>query len=217
MTISVNDLFLLTADGRCFDQRVMLTLGYRVEATPADVTENAASLGLIVQAEGGVGGGDKIETAYLACLPPQYTLLRWRAQKVYPVRYRTYDGARSVPGTHAENTETTNLAGCITMQTRIAGRGEQGVKHIGPLPYGVTSIDNGTLQPAYKTLLSALGVKLYTDILIPVLGVNFRPVIIHRQLDEAGHVVSMSSTDIFTASVGEVVGTMSRRTVGRGQ
>jgi len=216
MSVAVNDLFLLTAVGTAFAQRIMLTHGYRVAATGADVTENAASLALMAGVAGGAGGSNLIEQHDLACLPPQYQLDRWEAQKVYPVRYRKYTWDRVTSGTNEETAEATNLAGTITMQTRIAGRGEQGVKHIGPLPLGGGTINDGYVTPAYKAMLLVLGTKLYTDVVHAVLGLTFKPCIIHRQLDEDGHVISMSSTDIFTAVASPVIGTMSRRTVGRG-
>lgn len=215
MSVTLNDYFLLNFHGSCFDQRIMLTHAYRVENPGSGaVTENAAALGLIAAVE--AGGTSDMVTQYLGLLPPQYTLTKISAQKVWPTRYRYWYGTYSLPGTHAENTESTNLAGVITITSRLAGRGEVGNKHIGPMPYGMTSIDNGLPTPAYKALLNNFGQLLLNDVGTGALGVNFRPIILHRQLDDKGHVVSMSSTDVYWKSIGDVVGTMRRRTVGRG-
>lgn len=215
MAISVNDYFLLNFVGECFGQRIMLTQTYRVlDDGGGAVTENAASVALIAQVAPG-GAADMI-TKYLKCLPPQYTLTKITAQKVWPVRYRYYYGLYSLPGTHAENTDTANLAGIVTITSRLAGRGEVANKHIGPVPLGVTSVDSGEPTVAYKTLLDDFGALLLGDIAGGVGTLSFRPIILHRQLDADGHVIGMSSTDVFQKSIGDVIGTMRRRTVGRG-
>jgi len=216
MTVAAGDFFLITAVGEAFNQRIMLTHTLRVDAVNVGVTENAASLGLLVAVANGVGDGNLIESAYLACLPDNYVLRRWTCQKIWPTRYRQYNYIRDVNGTHGEGAETANLAGVLTMQTRIAGRGEQGNKHIGPLPHGPTSVDEGLLVAAYKTLLTTLGTKLYADIPVVALGLVCKPIVLHRELDDEGHIINMTSTDIFTAAVQDTIRVMRRRTVGLG-
>jgi len=209
MTIAVNDLFRVEAHGEVFGQKIMLTHAYNVLDTPAGVSEAAASSDLLEELRAG-GGSDKWETLYRAVMPPSWTLVKWRVQKVAPIRYRYYQVTRGVLGTHASDTEAPNQSAIITMQTLLAGRNQIGNKHIGPIPQAATVQDGGFLVAAYKTLLSALADAMVDDILGGVTAITFSPVIPHNS--PAG-----SYTLIADYAIGDTVNTMRRRTVGRGE
>lgn len=217
MTVSANDLFLITAEGNCFGQKVILTHGYRVEGVNPGLSESIVTQAMLLKLQAGGGGGDQFQTEYLACLPPDYNLQRWTAQKFYPIRFRRYFATINVAGTHAGSTETANLAGTITFATVLAGRSQIATKHIGPLAFDATTMGDGSLTLAMQTLLNNLAIKMEAALLDPSIGLIAKPIIIHRQLDADGHVVGYSSTDIWTHQVGDTVNVLGRRTVRRGE
>jgi hypothetical protein len=215
MSVALNDLFLLTLEGTCYNQRIMFTHGYRVNDDGGGaITENAASVALLAQTD--VGGAADLTTDYLALLPAAYTLTRAKVQKIAPIRYRYYYTDHAYAGAHASNTQVTNLAATLTVTSRLAGRSEVANKHIGPLPYGATVEASGDITGAYKTLMETFGAHLLGDIAGGIGTLAFRPVIIHRTLDAEGHIIGYTSSDVFQQSISLPVGTMRRRTVGRG-
>lgn len=215
MPVAVNDYFLATLEGNCYGQRIMFTHTYRCSDNGGGaVTENAASLALITALM--PGGVNDIVTKYRACLPSVYELTRVKVQKIWPVRFRYYFATVSLFGSHFEPGHYTNLAGIVTLTSRLAGRGEIANKHVGPHPDGPTASVGGVLTVAYKTLLDQFAQTLEVEIPSGPGTMKFMPIILHRQLDVNGHIIGMSSTDVFMHSIGETVNTMSRRTVGRG-
>jgi len=163
----------------------------------------------LIDAMRAAGGSDILETLYLACLPPQYTLLRWTAQKIAPVRYAYQYLTRDAAGTHASGTETANQAAVITLRTKLAGRKDISNKHIGPIPQAATVQADGLIVAAYKTLLNNLGIAMVQQISTPGTDTVFLPCVRHNDPPN-------SLTVLFQAAVGETVNVMRRRTVGRG-
>jgi len=208
MTVAVGDLFALNAIGTCFNQRIMLTLHYAVDVVGTSTVEQTVSEDLI-DAVRAAGGDDVLETLYLACLPPQYGLLRWTAQKIAPVRYAYQYITRDVAGAHASGTDTANQAAVITLRTRLAGRKDISNKHIGPIPQAATVQEDGLIVAAYKTLLNNLGIAMVQTITTPGTATQFLPVVRHNTPPN-------SFTVLFQTASSETVNTMRRRTVGRG-
>lgn len=209
MTIAPNDLFRVQAVGEIFGQKIVLTHAYSVLDTPGGVSEAAASTDLLEELRGG-GGSDKWETLYRAVMPPSYTFVKWRVQKVAPIRYRYYQVTRGVLGTHASDTEATNQTAVITFQTLLAGRNQVSNKHIGPIPQAATVQANGFVVAAYKTLLSTLADAMADDILGGVTAITFSPAIPHTS--PLG-----TYTLIADYAIGDTINVMRRRTVGRGE
>lgn len=208
MSVAAGDLFRVAAVGQVFMQRVMLTHAYAVLSVDPGQGELAITTKLIDGLRAG-GGGDAWETAYMACLPPQYTLSYWHAQKVAPVRYRYHKVTRDIPGDHGANTEATNQTGTITLQTLLSGRDQIAVKHIGPIPQDITVQADGLLTTAYKTLLNTLANGLLAQITDETINLVMVPVIPHSATPG-------SYTLAFSAITGETINVMRRRTVGRG-
>lgn len=208
MTVALNDLFRVSAVGECFSQRIMFTMDYQVITVGTSTVEATVSVDLMDAVQGG-GGADLLETDYLALLPPDYTLVYWQAQKLFPTRYAYVKGSRGVAGAHANATETANQAAIITLRTVLAGRQDISNKHIGPIPQGAGVQTNGLLDAAYKTKLGTFATSLLSIVTGPVTGTQWQPVVIHKS--PAG-----TSTVLRTQIVGDTVNTMRRRTVGRG-
>jgi len=208
MTVALNDLFAVTAVGECFNQRIMLTAHYAVIVVGTSTVEAVVTSDLIDSVRAG-GGQDVLESDYLACLPPEYNLVRWVAQKIAPVRYAYQFLNRGEVGTHANSTETANQAGVITLRTVLAGRQNISNKHIGPLPQDVAVQDSGLLTVAYKALLNTLGVQMVTQITGGGTATQWAPVVRHNS-------PLNSFTYLSQTANGDTVNTMRRRTVGRG-
>jgi len=210
--VSLNDVVLVTYKGEAAGQRILLTTTYKV-TTVADPTEvNAFCEEVLDEVCNGAGGGDLVESKYLACLPSQYDLQTVRCQIIAPNRRVYYERIRNQPGTHAENMETTNLAGVITLRTDFAGRNQVGNKHIGPLPATGAVMSAGELTGAYKTLLGTLATALMSNLTLAAIGAVAKPVIYH-----GGDTVPPLTDWIKTAIVGETVRVMRRRTVRLGE
>jgi len=207
MAVAANDIFAVAAIGQYEGQRIMLTHTYTVLSVTGSIGELSFTTS-VLDALRGAGGGDKYETLYRDCLPPQYTLLRWVAQKVRPTRFQYQIVTRNVAGLHAADTETGNLAAAVTFRTVLAGRSEVGTKHIGPLPMDVSVTDNGLLTAAYKAKLELLAQAMETNIVMAGVG-TLAPCIQHP-------VPPGSYTLIFNHVIGDTVNVMRRRTVGRG-
>lgn len=194
---TVGEVYLVTAMGSWAGQRIMFTQTYRLDAVGPFVTHTLASATLLKYIRGGVGGLDAYESLYLALLPAQYTLDYWRAQCIRSVRYVPVDFNRGVPGTNAEDTEAGNQAAVLTLRTVLSGRNQVSNKHIGPLPQGVATQDDGLLTAGYKTLLSNFGTALLNSFSDLPTASTFTPCIYHGEppLPEANQVTSFVVQD----------------------
>lgn len=208
MTVAVNDLFRIAAVGSAFGQRIMLTHAYQVVGIDPNQSELTVTTAILEALRGG-GGGDLFETEYLACLPVDYTLDYWYAQKVAPVRYRYAKHTRGVTGTHADGCETANQAAVLTGTTVLSGRSQISNKHIGPIPQSANVQANGLVAAAYKAKLSALGAKMDNGLVDAAIGLSMFPVIIHPT-------PATSSTLIIDFQPQDTIRVMRRRTVGLG-
>jgi len=208
MSVLLNDVYSIQAVGACFGQLVMFTHHYAVTGvagTPDDVDTLDAILARISG-----GGDDALETAYLNCIPAQYRLARWKAQKVQATRTAYRIDGRDVPGNHGDDTETVNQCATLTLTGVLGRRDNISNKHIGPIPQNVSAQDNGLITDAYKTLLGLLAVALLDTQVVMAGAVTLKPCILHPA--PAG-----SYTLLKYYALGNAVGTMRRRTVGRGK
>jgi len=208
----VGNIYQVTFKGTYNAQRILLVHTYRVAAVDALVTDEQAATVIINGVRDGAGGGDLIETKYLACLPAEYELESIRAQQIAPNRFVYHEQLRNTPGTHAEVGETGNLAGVITLRTERAGRDQVSNRHIGPIPSTGTVQVLGELTGAYKTLLSTLATALLQSWSFITPDITFNPVIYHKS-----DAVPPLFDKLTTAIIGDTVRTMRRRTVRLGE
>lgn len=176
MAVAAGDVFLVTINGTCFSQRIMLTLFYAVlnNATPLNEEEASNALANALKS----GGAEDIETPYTACLNTSYTCTTVWAQKVYPTRYRRVEQAGTEVGS-AGTAEVSNLHGAITLQTIFSARNQQASKHIGPISTATTLISDGVLLPAYKAIFQTLADKLIDDLSLDAGNFTLTPCIFH--------------------------------------
>lgn len=212
MPVEAGHIYALNWVGQIFSQRIMLTTHYKITAVNPDVEPSDVRSAMLVEVCAG-GGGDLIESDYLACLPPSYTLNRVVAQPIYPIRLVYEDAVRNVAGTHASDTEASNQAAVITLQTEYAGRSQVSNKHIGPIPQAATVQANGELVAAYKTLLTTLGDSLTSFIVVAGLGLTMIPVIYHPNFTPP----DTASDPIAEFYVHDEIRVMRRRTVRLGE
>lgn len=208
---AAGQVYLITAMGSWAGQRIMLTHTYLLDSVNPGVDAGLAVETLIKYIRGGVGGLDQYETKYLGLLPPQYTLNKWRGQVIYPDRLVIREVARGVNGAHPEDTETGNQAVALTFRTELAGRNQVSNKHIGPIPQGPLTQDNGMLTAAYKGLVSDLGQAMESGIADLAINSVWVPVIWH------GPPPGLSPTEITSWTVGDTLRTQRRRTVRLGE
>lgn len=208
----LNDVYYVAFAGTYASQRILLTHHYQITAITPPVDYDVAAQVLATALRGGVGGGDLIETKYLACLPTTYELDFIRVQKVKPTRLVVKDTLRGVPGTHEDEANTGNLAGTITLRTDFAGREQVSTKHIGPIPTSDGVNQNGELSAPFKVKLQTLGTALlqsYSDL---VTGITFTPVILHPTD------IDPPDTDVLKSGiVGSQTRVMRRRTLRFGE
>lgn len=165
--------------GQCFGQRIILDQNYKIlgDFPLADsFFQDALKIANLLLP----GGAINVLTAYLAALPPQYTIDEIRIQKVSPAPRTAYFsvGLGGAPGTHADAATVANDAACITMRTQKAGRNQVANVHIGPVPDAVSAA--GLLINAYKVILTALGTKLVTSGVPVGSGSIIAPTILHK-------------------------------------
>lgn len=178
MGLLTNDKVSIAYRGLCFGQRIILTHNYVVLGDFPVVNSVAQDLQLILNGIA-AGGVNDIETPYLACLPPQYTLSEVRAQRILPVRSAyVSNGFVGVVGTNAGAATVANDAACVTMRTALAGRKQVANQHIGPVPDNVSVA--GLITAAYKLTLTSLGTRLITSFVPPASGSLVAPIILHR-------------------------------------
>ena len=205
MPLFLGDIVQTTVVGRCYSQRILLSLMWRVsQAGPPEESVNV-QLGQLFDAIKVGGTHDKM-TAYLDCLQTDYQMLGLRNQVVRPVRtaYRFDESVHL--GTGGAGT-VANDSAALTLRTAVAGRNQVATKHIGPIADG-SSLD-GRLTLAFRAKVATLGALLTQEVQIAVGGLTFTPVIFHRSTN--------TFNVIETYVVGEQSRVQRRRTVGLGE
>jgi len=162
MAVPLNSLCRVNWYGRCFGQRIILTLGYKKSAGPVALDDEAEMNGVIDDLV--VGGAVDLLTDYMACLPASYSLEEIRAQIVYLTRITAVQRVVVTPGTHASPATVANDSACITLKGPIAGARRRSNKHIGPIPDAASA--SGILTDAFKTKLGALADAMITNVVL---------------------------------------------------
>lgn len=146
--LAAGDFVQITFRGVWNLQRVMLVRTYRLQgAAPGGNTLSADYQDIYDQIK--AGAVQDIETPYLDCLPPSYTLESVRIQAVAPVRYAFQDFLVGDPGSNGNDARVGFSQAAMTFRSIFAGAREHGTCRIGPIPDDVTTA--GTLNAAYIT------------------------------------------------------------------
>lgn len=206
MGLMNGDKVLVQFRGDCFNQQILMNRMLLVSGDFPALNSIDTDLQLIITSVNAAGVQD-YATPYLACLPATYTLREIRAQRIKPVRsaYSSQFPVGAI-GTNAGAATTANDAGCITYRTAVAGKGQRGNMHIGPMPDAGAAA--GLLTNAYKATLSTLGTAMLASFIPPGSGSLVIPVDWHRKTD---------TTDLWQSfRIGAEARVQRRRTVGIG-
>lgn len=178
MGLKDNDIIQVTLRGSCFGQQIILDHTYRIFGDFPALNSVPTDLDLI-NAALAPGGVQNLVAPYLACLPPEYSLLELRSQRIFPTRsaYQQIAFIGAV-GTNAAAATVANDSAVITLRTALSGRSQVANKHIGPVPDAISAA--GLIVNAYKVTLSSLGDKLVTSFTPPTSGSLVVPIIYHR-------------------------------------
>lgn len=208
MPVLVGDSVELQWIGSCFAQTIRMNLTYRCAVQNVGRTTGQTLQELLTTVNG--AGANAITPQYLACLPPQYSLLETRAQVIRPTRsaYTSQVFVGGTPGTHASPATVANDSAAVTRRTALAGRRQVSTLKVGPVPDAVSAA--GLLVAAYKVLLEAFAGRTTITILNPVGTEQFIPTILTATGFPDGR-------DLETFRIGDQSRVQRRRTVGLGE
>lgn len=207
MPVEPDNTIKVTFRGRCFGQQIIMDLSYVCTVGPAAVSTEQELLNIADAVQ--VAPTD-IRTAYLACLPPEYTLDEIRAQVLFPQRsaYSSYFPIAGTAGTNANSATVSNDAAAITRRTAAAGRSQISTLKIGPAPDAVSTA--GVLTNGYRTLLATLATRTLSLVTTVSTG-QYRPIIL------SAPVFAPSPRFLSSFRIGIFSRVNRRRTVGLGE
>lgn len=173
-----NDVVQTTWEGIWGAQQILMVRNYLISGDFPPINTIQTDLNLITSALT-VGGVNDVETPYLACLSATYSLLRLKAQRIFPTRtaYAPLNFVGGAPGTNAGATTKPNVSTTITFRTALAGRKQRSNVHVGPSPD--TAAVAGLVTAPYQALLSTLAGKLILSFVPPTSGSLVIPIIFH--------------------------------------
>lgn len=206
------DVVQVTFKGECFLQEIILNQTYRLLGSFPTVDSIETDQQAIISQIN--GGAFDIKAAYLALLPPSYTLNSITCQRIWPTRTAYSIVAVGAPGASAFDATAANDALSVVLRTEFAtvrksklALGQQSVRKIGPIGDGCRT--GGNLTAGTKLLALALGVKLLTSITFTPNPVCV-PTIFHRNNQ------TTKTSDLLTTYVPVTARVHRRRTVGVG-
>jgi len=205
-TVITGDNVLVTFNGTLCGQRVMNTFGYVVSAVTGSFDDSA----LAVAFQTAIAAAGKLEDAYLACMPSNYTrgLMWWQIIRPGRILRRqiTMTGAG---GNSGELAETANVGATILRRGDFANRKNISTLHL-PAPTTSNWLDAGAFTIQAKTAYTALCTEVGRSYTLGGGTVcTLSPSILNGPL-------STNVTPITAVSTGDEVRTNRRRTVGRG-
>lgn len=206
--LSLGDIIQVSIASTYAEQRVLLVTTWRVNdlAAPGEYLVDMQS---IANHFGSTAAGKPL-VSYLAVLPTNLTVNFARAQRIYSPRSAFVDQTVDEPGTWAAVASTGNLAAAVTRKTSNAGRSQQSVSHIGPLPD--STYVAGSLTAPYFAALETFALEWLEEQVIPGgSGIELMPVVFH-----ANEAVP-NADDLVTSFINPRSRTMRRRTVGVGE
>lgn len=202
-----NDWVQVSFRGTCFGQQILLVRNYLVSGDFPAINSVQTDLG-IIRNDFLAGGALDLQTPYLAALPPQYSLLECRAQRLKATRSAfTSTTLVGVVGTNANPATVSCDSAGITLRTDFAGRNQVSCVKIGPCPDGASAA--GMITAAYTALLTAIGAKLITAFVPTGSGSLLVPIIPHPD--------GITFDILNNLLVQETSRVMNRRVVGRGE
>lgn len=209
MPLAVDDIFLVTTVGECADQTILNTFYYRIdELGVAPLPTDLQAQSILADALFGVA--DILKSAFLDCLPQNYTLNDVWVQKVFPARYRKTVESQAAEGTILADALATNLAAVVSRFGIEANRHNIGGVHIGPVPTGTDYQIDGQITGTYKSKLITLGGAMLEE--VDLLGSN--------KIKWVPTLFAATGTpvhaDIMTTVAQNTLRVMRRRTVGLG-
>jgi len=210
---NVNDVILVTFEGRVYGQKTMLTHTYAL--TTVTGVQNILTVQSDILARISAGGVQDIETSYALCLQTSWACERITAQRVTADRMRKSVVIGTGEGS-AGPSEASNLATALTFNSIFAGRDQISTKHIGPLAFGTseTLIKDGVLTDVYKELIDDLGSAMLSNLSLVSGAVTASPCIAHRN-PTSGEVTGFTLMDNYSYT--GIVSSQRTRIIGKGQ
>lgn len=159
--IVVNDIVQVVIESRVNEQRCLNVLHYRCDAMDVALTYAEALDQLMTR----VGGAAPSVVAYMvAAMGSNASVEQIRAQRVSPRRDIYLAQSIGTAGTGTPTVQLSNVAGVITKQTELAGRGRAGSFHLAGLPIGAYT--NGSLTVAAVNQLQTLATEIQANLTI---------------------------------------------------
>lgn len=203
--IAVNDVVELVHRARVNDQALYFTHHYKVLTITGTPPPLNVALDELHQ---DLDGAAKLY-ALLAAVYGSNVVITDNAslQKIYPTRYaKVLLTPSATAGTAGSECEAQNVSLPLTVTSTQATRHDRGVKRLGGIPEDF--IENGYIDPAFRAGYVDVGVELLRQPNTATGTVVWQPILWDRVL----HI----RTDVIAQGSSWKLGTMRRRTVGRG-
>jgi len=175
MGLPIGAVLEFTVQGRCHNQTILNVFHYEV-ATPSSTPEVSVEMARFLSTMTPITAGTFMG-AFRGALPESYFGVTAVAQALIPTRYRRATAPMSWQGTRGP-CQAANLAAVLTIQTRLAGRGEVGSKHL--VTGGDGDVQGGILDPTFvSTQLLPLCEQIATPVFVPDGAGLYQPIILH--------------------------------------
>lgn len=205
---AVNDIYLITFQGRLSNQVIMSTFWYKMtqlgpEATVLDVYQTLRTQ---------TTAGGALQAKLLNALPVSYGLEQVWFQKIYPTRIMKGVYIDNSVGAFAAPADTANLAAVIERRAEKADRRSVSTLHV-PLPNANTIGSEGIITDAlYKNALDALALQMVQEIVgAGAVPSKFRPIVFNPRALQI-----LTDREIVQCTTQTTIRVMRRRTVGLG-
>lgn len=206
MSLSVDDVLILTFSGTLFEQRIMTVLRMVVVAGDPGPTNQDQLEAILTFFNDPVGGG-KPFNELLDCQTNQVMYSEARIQRIYPFRTVYYPQPCTGVGTGAGNAASANIAAVVRKRSNKIGRTGIGSVHVAGI--AEVSMTSGLIEPGLVTELSEFGATLKDQYTMPAstLAVRFC----------TANGLNADETIVTATSVDDRVKTMRRRTLRVGE
>lgn len=206
MPLNVNDVVRVVYAQELFSQRLYTVLNYRVDVPAAPGTTEAEEMAALADRMADQALAPLVN--WLPVVGDELLFSHVRAQKVAPVRGVYQQALIVAEGSHVDPCTTANVAASITKRTLTPGRTGVGRVQLGGIPQ--TAYTEGTLDPAYLSLLEDFKDDLINFVSVPANGSAYRLCVWNGQ-------IATEDIDVFELTVQHEVRTMHRRTVRLGE
>jgi len=207
--IAIGNIALVTARGTLAGQQILSTFHYRCTSlgssfgTPTQ-TAMAELIGAIVDP------AISLHSRLIDVMPSNYTLNRWTAQVIQPVRYAEVKGTvLDTTGASGAIASTANIAAVITRRGVLGNRSNVGSLHL-PYPDALTETTTGVISAAFLADLDLLAANMRQTLTLTPSTIVFAPVLYNKGK-------TPNYTDITASFAQSTIRVMRRRTVGVGR